>query len=151
MDPHDQQQDVRNALTWLRAQPEVDAERVGGWGVSLGGVHMLFLGAYDRRFKAIVSVATGRTIFEAMMGREGVQGFLTGINADRDRRFAQANPRCHMPAVSPPGGGGMMAFPEANDFYMEAQTTYAPSYDNRLTLEVARMPDLGSVRRGHHR
>jgi len=135
LDPHDQQQDVRNALTWLRAQPEIDAERVGGWGVSLGGVHMLFLGAFDRRLKAIVSVATGLTIFEAMMGREGVQGLLAGINADRDRRFTTGELASYMPAVSPPGGGGMMAFPEANDFYMEAQRTYAPAYDNRLTLE----------------
>jgi uncharacterized protein len=135
LDPHDQQQDVRNGLTWLRAQPEIDADRVGGWGVSLGGVHMLFLGAYDRRLKAVVSVATGLTIFEAMMGREGVQGFLTQLNADRDRRFATDERATYMPAVSMPGGGGMMAFPEANDFYLEAQKTYAPAYDNRLTLE----------------
>ena len=26
LDPHEQQQDVRNAITWLRAQPEVDLE-----------------------------------------------------------------------------------------------------------------------------
>ena len=96
LDPHDQQLDVRNALTWLRAQPEIDAERVGGWGLSLGGVHMLFLGAYDRRFKAIVSVATGLTIFEAMMGREGVQNFLTMLNGDRDRRFATGEPASYM-------------------------------------------------------
>ena len=133
LDPHDQQQDVRNALTWLRAQPEIDAERVGGWGISLGGVHMLFLGAYDRRFKAVVSVATGLNTLEQMMGREGVQGFLAMLNGDRDRRFASGEPATYIPAVSLPGGGGAMAFPEANDFYTDAMKTYAPSYDNRLT------------------
>src|SRR5215207_1693865 len=29
LDPHEQQQDIRNAITWLRAQPEVDADRIG--------------------------------------------------------------------------------------------------------------------------
>ena len=57
------------------------------------------------------------------------------LNGDRDRRFATGEPATYMPAVSTPGGGGMMAFPEANDFYTEAQKTYAPTYDNRLTLE----------------
>lgn len=135
LDPHDQQEDIRNALTWLRAQPEVDPERIGGWGISIGGVHMLVLGAYDRRFKAVVSVATGLNIFEAVMGREGVQGFLTMLNGDRDRRFATGEAATYIPAVSMPDGGGAMAFPEANDFYIDAMNTYAPSYDNRLTLE----------------
>ena len=135
LDPHDQQQDVRNALTWMRAQPEIDPERIGGWGISLGGVHMLFLGAYDRRLKAIVSVATGLNTLEAMMGRQGVQGFLTMLNGDRDRRFATGEAATYIPAVSMPGGGGAMAFPEANDFYTDAMKTYAPTYDNRLALE----------------
>ena len=135
LDPHDQQQDVRNALTWLRAQPEIDPERIGGWGISLGGVHMLALGAYDRRLKAVVSVATGLNTIQQMMGREGLQGFLTMLNGDRDRRFATGEPATYIPAVSMPGGGGAMAFPEANDFYTDAMRTYAPTYDNRLTLE----------------
>jgi dipeptidyl aminopeptidase/acylaminoacyl peptidase len=135
LDPHDQQQDVRNALTWLRAQPEIDPERIGGWGISLGGVHMVFLGAYDRRFKAVVSVATGLNTLEQMMGREGVQGFLAMLNGDRDRRAASGEAATYIPAVSMPGGGGAMAFPEANDFYTDAMKTFAPTYDNRLTLE----------------
>ena len=98
LDPHDQLQDVRNALTWLRAQPEIDPERIGGWGVSLGGVHMLSVGAYDRRVKAVVSVATGLNTLEAVMGREGVQGFLAMLNGDRDRRFATGEPASYMPA-----------------------------------------------------
>jgi len=133
--PHDQQEDVRNAVTWLRAQSEVDPERVGGWGISIGGVHMLHAGAYDRRIKAVVSVATGLNTLESMMGRSGVQGFLAMLNADRDRRFAAGEAATYIPAVSMPGEGGAMAFPEAYDFYTDAMQTYAPTYDNRLTLE----------------
>ena len=135
LDPHDQQQDVRNATTWLRAQPEVDPERVAVWGVSIGGVHALHVGAYDRRVKAVVSVATGLNTLEQLMGREALQGFLASLNADRDRRLASGEQATYIPAVSMPGQGGVMAFPEAYEFYTDAMATYAPAYENRLTLE----------------
>jgi uncharacterized protein len=133
LDPHEQQQDIRNAITWLRAQPEVDPDRIGGWGISLGGVHMLHLGAYDRRLKAIVSVATGLNTLETMMGRPGLQSFLRILNADRDKRLGSGQSASYMPAVSMPGKGGLMAFPEANDFYTNAMNSYAPTYENRIT------------------
>lgn len=133
--PSAQQQDIRSAISWLRTLSEVDPEKIGGWGVSFGAAHMLHLGAYDRRLKAVVCVATGLNAFEAMMGREGLQGFLTMLNSDHDNRLASGSAATYIPAVSMPGGGGAMAFPEAYDFYMDAQKTYAPAYDNRLTLQ----------------
>jgi len=133
--PHEQQQDIRNGITWLRAQPEVDPNRIGGWGISLGGVHMLYVGAFDRRIKAVVSVATGLNALEGMMGTTGLQGFLGFLNADRDKRFRTGEEATYMPAVSMPGAGGLMAFPEANDFYIDAMKTYAPTYENRITVE----------------
>src|SRR5690606_31281417 len=133
--PFDQQRDIRNAITWLRAQPEVAADNIGGWGVSLGGVHMLHVGAFDRRLKAVVSVATGLNSIEAMLGRETVQGMLGTFNRDRDRRFKTGEDATYIPAVSMPGGGGAMAFPEAYDFYTDAMNSYAPGYVNQLTQE----------------
>jgi predicted ester cyclase len=69
------------------------------------------------------------------MGRTGLQGFLTYINADHDRRLKTGENATYIPAVSMPGGGGAMAFPEAYDFYTDAMNTYAPTYENRITLE----------------
>lgn len=133
--PFAQRQDIQNAISWLRTLPEVDADQIGGWGVSLGAAHMLHLGAYDRRLKAVVCVATGLNAFEGMMGKAGTQGFLRMMNADRDFRAKTGSPATYLPAVSMPGQGGVMAFPEAYDFYMDAQKTYAPAYENRLTIE----------------
>ena len=133
--PHEQRQDIQNAVSWLRAQPEVDPDNIGGWGISLGGAHMLHLGAFDRRLKAVVSVATGLNALEAMLGRTGLQGFLRYVNGDRDPRFAAGQDASYIPAVSMPGQGGVMAFPEAYDFYTEAQQTVAPTYLNKLTVE----------------
>lgn len=135
LDPHDQQQDVRNAISWLRTQPEVDKDNVGGWGISLGGVHMIHVGAYDRRLKAVVSVATGLNNLEVLMGQAGFQGFLGYLGGDRDRRARSGEIASYIPAVSMPGEGGAMAIQEANDFYTQAMKTYAPNYENRITLE----------------
>ena len=137
LDPHEQRQDLTAAITWLRTQPEVDKDRVGGWGISLGAVHMLNLGAYDRRLKAVACVATGLNTMEQMMGREGLHSFLTILSADNDTRFQTGEAATYIPAVSMPGGRGLMPMPEAYEFYIEAMNSYAPTYENRVTMESA--------------
>ncbi|MBK8028555.1 MAG: alpha/beta fold hydrolase [Anaerolineae bacterium] len=133
--PHEQLQDIRNAITWLRAQPEVDKDNIGGWGLSIGGVHMLNLGAYDRRLKAVVSVATGLNSQESMLGATALKGLLGFINGDRDTRFRAGTAATYMPAVGLPGTNAAMPLQEAYDFYTEAMQTYAKSYENRITIE----------------
>lgn len=135
LDPQHHLQDIRNAITWLRTQPEVDKDNIGGCGVSLGGVHMLHLGAYDRRLKAVTAIATGLNIFESLMGRGQFLGFLGFINGDRDTRFRTGSEATYMPAVALPGGNGAMPTQEAYDFYTDAMNTYAPRYENRITIE----------------
>src|SRR5262249_48492403 len=49
--PWEQLDDIRNAITWLRMQPEVDADKIGAWGVSLGGGHVMFTAAFDKRIR----------------------------------------------------------------------------------------------------
>jgi dienelactone hydrolase len=53
--PWEQVQDIVSVLAWAVAQPEVDATRMGLWGTSYGGGHVLFVAAYDSRVKAIVA------------------------------------------------------------------------------------------------
>lgn len=53
--PHQQQEDYRNAITWLSLQPEVDPDRIGIWGTSYSGGHVLHVAAFDRRVKAVVA------------------------------------------------------------------------------------------------
>jgi len=53
--PHDQIEDYRSALTCLSLLPEVDADRLGVWGTSFSGGHVLHVAAYDPRVKVVVS------------------------------------------------------------------------------------------------
>ncbi|MEA2626674.1 MAG: hypothetical protein QOD06_2719 [Candidatus Binatota bacterium] len=54
IDPLEQIDDIRNAITFLAEQPEVDAARIGVWGTSYGGGHAPYVAAIDPRVKAAV-------------------------------------------------------------------------------------------------
>jgi uncharacterized protein len=61
IDPWRQIADWRRAISFLETQPEVDATRIGVWGTSYAGGHVLVLGATDRRIRAVVSQVRLRT------------------------------------------------------------------------------------------
>jgi len=55
IDPWRQIADWRRAISFLESLPEVDPNRIGVWGTSYAGGHVLVLGATDRRIRAVVS------------------------------------------------------------------------------------------------
>ena len=50
-----QRSDFSDAITYAQSLDEVDAERIGIWGSSYSGGHVLWVGAVDRRVKAVLS------------------------------------------------------------------------------------------------
>jgi fermentation-respiration switch protein FrsA (DUF1100 family) len=57
LDPVLQQRGYKDAITYLARHPEVDPDRIGIWGTSYSGGHVLAVAAHDRRVKAVVSQA----------------------------------------------------------------------------------------------
>lgn len=57
LDPHKQHLAYRDGITYLAGRDDVDADRIGIWGTSYSGGHVLVVGAQDRRVKAVVSQA----------------------------------------------------------------------------------------------
>src|SRR5436853_3311466 len=55
IDPVAQVRDYRHAITWACGLPEVDPLRIGVWGSSYSGGHVLAVAATDRRVKTAVS------------------------------------------------------------------------------------------------
>jgi cephalosporin-C deacetylase-like acetyl esterase len=53
--PAAQISDYSDAITYAQTLPEVDPERIGVWGSSYSGGHVLVVGATDRRAKCVVS------------------------------------------------------------------------------------------------
>lgn len=55
VDPLDQTEDIRNAISWIQGEPGVDPERIGLWGSSYSGGHVIYVAAHDHRVKVTVS------------------------------------------------------------------------------------------------
>ena len=53
-DSLEQIDDIRNAISFFEAQPQVDPERIGLWGTSFGGANAPYAAAVDSRVKAVV-------------------------------------------------------------------------------------------------
>ena len=50
----EQIEDIRNAITYLEIQPEVNADQIGIWGTSNGGAHVVYTAGVDERVKCAV-------------------------------------------------------------------------------------------------
>lgn len=55
IDPEQQIADYRSVLELAAARDEIDADRLGVWGTSYSGGHVLCVGARDRRVRAVVA------------------------------------------------------------------------------------------------
>ena len=55
IDPEQQIRDFRDAITYAQSRDDVDADRIGIWGSSYSGGHVLVVAARDRRVKCVVS------------------------------------------------------------------------------------------------
>ncbi len=93
--------DYQNALSYLESRDDVDAERLGAWGISYSGGHVLILAAIDPRVQAIVSqipVIDGYRNMRRVHGTIGYRKLWDLILEDRRQRYA----RSRRPAVHPP-------------------------------------------------
>ena len=87
--PYSRVADVQAALTFLGAQPEVDAARLGIYGTSYGGATVVFVAAIDPRVKCVVSVVgvgNGARWMRSVRRPDEYHDLLTRAAADRDKR-----------------------------------------------------------------
>ncbi len=91
-DPHafgwEGEKDIKAAIAFLKRRPDVDPERIGGLGLSVGGELMLHAAAETDSLKAVVSEGAGsrsvgeyRTMPGAPMLQQAVETMLTAGNA----------------------------------------------------------------------
>jgi dienelactone hydrolase len=55
VDPIDQTTDILNAINWVAGEKQCDNDRIGIWGTSFSGGHVVYVAARDPRVKAFVS------------------------------------------------------------------------------------------------
>ena len=87
--PYGRVLDSQAALTFLGAQPMVDAGRLGIYGTSYGGATVVWTAAIDPRVKAVVSVVGvghGRRWMRSVRHPDEFADLLARAEADRIRR-----------------------------------------------------------------
>jgi uncharacterized protein len=135
--PHEQIEDYRNAITWTQMQKEVKAEKIGVWGTSYSGAHVLHLGAFDRRVKAVVSqvMLVDGPANAARLNRADNLPLVAGFLAeDRAQRYTTGKVN-YLPVVAPDGQPSALPTPESHDFFMKVVAPNASRWENRVTLE----------------
>ena len=139
IDPWLQVRDYSDAITFAQRQSETDAERIGVWGSSYSGGHVLAVAAIDRRVKCVVSQVP------AISGSQGFRrlvraDMLAGLNAmlAQDRRDrADGKPPAMVPVVDE-NPAAMSALPTADSYtwFTQTQQARAPSWRNEVTLRT---------------
>jgi uncharacterized protein len=89
LSPYGRVIDSQAALTFLGAQPMVDADRLGIYGTSYGGATVIWTAAVDPRVKAVVSVVGighGRRWMRSVRRPDEFVDLLQRSAADRVRR-----------------------------------------------------------------
>jgi uncharacterized protein len=94
VDPLDQNRDIHNAIDFLLSEPIVDPARLGLWGSSFGGGHVIYVAGTDPRIKVVVSQVPG-------MGQAPDDRGFTHIGPD-GQRIASAMARGEIEIVPRP-------------------------------------------------
>jgi fermentation-respiration switch protein FrsA (DUF1100 family) len=133
--PLEMVEDYRNAITWISDQPCVDPARVGIWGTSFSGGYVLYVGAFDRRVKAVVAQvpAVGSPISRYGRSPERWERDSRAMIADRVHRYRTGTIE-YVKVVAAPGETCIIPGQSAYDFFVGSQAS-APNWRNQLTRE----------------
>lgn len=134
--PYFQCSDMQDAITFVQTKNGVDKDKIGLWGYSYAGGHTLYLGAIDRRVKAVISLAPqvdGYENLHYLARPDTLLKMEQGFEMDRISRAA-GNPAITMPCISAdpliPCG---LPSPESHTFF-SAWHHEKSSWKNEVTL-----------------
>lgn len=141
LDPHQQIDDFRAAISYVRSRPEVDRERIGIWGSSYAGGHALTVAAIDKRVRCVVAQVPSIDGYAAGLRRvrhDKASERRMRFNADREARFAGSEPTT-LPIVSDDPDAAVV-YPGRDSFdYMIEESKRCPTWVNAVTLKSLEM------------
>jgi hypothetical protein len=137
IDPWAQVRDYRHAITYAGSRAEVDRDRIGIWGSSYSGGHVLVVAAIDRRVKAVVSqvpLVSGHDNFRALVRSDFIPLFRGLFDADREARY-RGEPPAMVPVVDEdPLAPSALPTPDSFAWFTRTHEERAPSWRNEVTL-----------------
>ncbi len=142
IDPWEQVRDYRHAISYAITRPEVDADRIGIWGSSYSGGHVLVVGAIDRRVKCVVGqvpLISGHRNARRLVRADFVAPVQGMFDADRAGRYA-GHPPAMIPVVdADPMAPSALPTPDSYTWFTATAAAHAPSWTNEVTLRSVEM------------
>ena len=142
IDPWAQVRDYRHAITYASTLPEVDPARIGIWGSSYSGGHVMVVAAIDRRVKAVVSqvpLASGHDNLRALVRSDFIAGLREQFDADRAARFRGEPPVMVAVVAEDPLAPSALPTPDSWQWFTETGKNLAPAWRNEVTLRSVEM------------
>src|SRR3989441_4248503 len=129
IDPWQQVRDYRDAITFAETVAEVDRNRIGVWGSSYSGGHVLVMGAIDRRVRCLVSqvpLISGHRNARRLIRADFIAVVQGQFDSDRRARDP-GKPAAKIPVVAAnPVGPGAPAAPASLQWVPGAGKTRRP-------------------------
>ena len=141
IDPWQQIRDYRHAITFAGTLPEIDNNRIGIWGTSYSGGHVLVVGAIDSRVKCIVAQAptiSGSANAQRRVRSDLVAATIQRLNEDRVARFEGKDPTM-IPVVGKELTTVCALAGEEPWAFFQGSTSIAPEWRNEITLRTVEM------------
>jgi fermentation-respiration switch protein FrsA (DUF1100 family) len=142
IDPWRQINDYRDAITFAGTLSEVDKDRIGVWGSSYSGGHVIVVGALDRRVKCVVSqvpLISGLRNAKRLVRSDLLAVTRAVFDADREARY-KGQPPGTLPVVSEdPSVPCALPTDDSLKFFKEVRESRAPSWRNEVTLKSIEM------------
>lgn len=142
IDPWEQVRDYRHAITYACTLPEVDSDRIGIWGSSYSGGHVLVVGAIDRRVKCVVGqvpLISGHRNARRLVRADFIAAVGGMFDDDRANRYA-GKPPAMIPVVdADPLAPSALPTQDSYTWFTETGATRAPSWRNEVTLRSVEM------------
>jgi len=127
--------DLRDAVTFLTGQPEVDPAQIGCCGICLGGGYALRFAAFDPRVRAVAGIAGGYNSPAAMrdaMGSTQYRAQLTMFSELAQRQQVTGEVEYWAAADSGDGRPVVMSGQEPADYYCSPRSA-SPGWVNQLS------------------
>jgi uncharacterized protein len=142
IDPWQQVRDYRDAITYAETLEETDPARIGVWGSSYSGGHVLVVGAIDRRVKCVVAqvpLASGHGNARRLIRADYLAGVQGMFAEDRRARMAGKTPAMIPVVAQDPASPSALPTPDSWAWFTETGRTRAPSWKNEVTLRSVEM------------
>lgn len=138
IDPWAQIEDYKNAISYAETRPELDAKRIGIWGISYSGGHVLIVAATDPRVRCAVSnipVVDGWRTMKSVHSALAFRQLEELILEDRRKRLA-TGVLGTMPMSTPDPSKELSTwpFPEVTSAFLQFKNTVAPTHEHWNTI-----------------